>query len=50
VEVPEEEQLEVSVPTRGLGAAERVEVPFLVVRIEGDRLLLQPSQELPVHL
>ena len=50
VEMPEGEELEVSVPTRGLAAAASVETPFLVVRIQGDRLLLEPSQDLPVHL
>jgi hypothetical protein len=50
VEVPGEEQLEVIVPTRGLSTAARVETPFLVVRIEGERLLLEPSEELPIHL
>ena len=50
LEVPAGEPLEVSVPTRGLREEERVGAPFLVVRIEDDRLVLEPSQELPVHL
>jgi hypothetical protein len=50
VEVTGGEELEVSVPTRGLSATARAEAPFLVVRIAGDRLLLEPSQELPIHV
>lgn len=50
VEIPEEAEVEVHVPTQGLSATSRVATPYLEVRIENDRLTLLPSRDLPLHL
>jgi len=50
LEVPENAQLELSVPGRGLAETRRVQAPFLRVELSGGRLVLQESQDLPRHL
>jgi hypothetical protein len=49
VEVPYDAEVEVSVPSRGLAEAQRVHAPFLTVRVTGGQLVLEGSQELPLH-
>jgi len=50
VDVPEGARLEVHVPTRDLSAASSVDAPYLEVEVSGDRLVLRPSHDLPLHL
>ena len=50
-DVPAGAQVEVSVPTRRLTATERVETPYLEVRIDNaGQLELLPSSMLPPHM
>jgi hypothetical protein len=49
VDVPEDAEVEIEVPTQGLSAAGRVHTRYLIVRIESGRLTLLPSDEVPLH-
>jgi hypothetical protein len=50
IEVQEDAQLEVAVPGRSLAETRRVHAPFLRVELAGGRLVLQESQDPPLHL
>jgi hypothetical protein len=50
VEIPDDMEVEVHVPTQGLSAASHVVTPYLEVRIENKRLTLLPTRDLPFHL
>jgi hypothetical protein len=50
VEVQKDAQVEVAVPSRGLAETRRVHTPFLRVELSDGRLVLQESEDPPLHL
>ena len=50
IEIPDDAQVEVAVPNRGVTETLRVRAPYLRVGLADERLVLQESEDPPQHL